>query len=111
MSGTSLDGIDLAEIVFEVSHISAPLNAQDRSLSGAEGNFWNFKILAAETVPYSSFWKDELREAINFSREKLERLDFKYTEKLSDEISKFIKKNNINQIDAVCSHGHTVFHR
>ncbi len=94
MSGTSLDGIDVAEIVFNYSE-----------------NKWNFEILAAETVPYSSFWKDELREAINFSKEKLERLDFKYTEKLSEEISKFIKKHNINEIDAVCSHGHTVFHR
>lgn len=94
MSGTSLDGIDLAEVVFDYSEKK-----------------WNFEILNAETVPYSSFWKDELREAIHFSKEKLERLDFKYTEKLSDEILKFIKKHNILEIDAVCSHGHTVFHR
>ncbi len=113
MSGTSLDGIDLAEIRFEVSsnmHISAPLNDR-RSLSGVEGNNWSFEILAAETVPYSSFWKDELREAINYSEEKLERLDFKYTEKLSEEISKFIRTNNIQEIDAVCSHGHTILHQ
>ncbi len=94
MSGTSLDGIDLAEINFDYSEKK-----------------WNFQILAAETVPYSSFWKDELREAIIYSQEKLERLDFKYTEKLSEEISKFIKKHNILEIDAVCSHGHTIFHR
>lgn len=107
MSGTSLDGIDLAEIRFEVS--SAPL--RHRSLSGAEGNNWNFKILAAETVPYSLYWKNELREAINYSQEKLERLDFKYTEKLSEEILKFLKKHNIQGIDAVCSHGHTILHQ
>lgn len=94
MSGTSLDGLDLAEIDFEYS--------QEK---------WHFEILAAETVPYSSFWKDELREAINYSEEKLERLDFKYTEKLTEEISKFIKKHNILEIDAVCSHGHTILHR
>ena len=94
MSGTSLDGIDLAEIVFDCSN-----------------EIWNFEILAAETVPYSLFWKDELREAINYSEEQLERLDFKYTEKLSEEISKFIKKHNILEIDAVCSHGHTILHR
>ncbi len=94
MSGTSLDGIDLAEINFDYS-----------------GGNWNFQILTAETVPYSSFWRDELREAIHYSKENLERLDFKYTEKLSEEISKFIRKNNIQEIDAVCSHGHTVFHR
>lgn len=94
MSGTSLDGIDLAEIDFTYSEEK-----------------WNFEIHAAETVPYSSFWKDELREAIHYSREKLERLDFKYTEKLSEEISKFIKKHNILEIDAICSHGHTILHR
>ncbi|MBG42689.1 MAG: anhydro-N-acetylmuramic acid kinase [Aequorivita sp.] len=94
MSGTSLDGIDLAEIVFKY--------AEEK---------WNFQFLAAETIPYTSFWKDELREAIHYSEEKLERLDFKYTEKLSEEISKFIKKHNILEIDAVCSHGHTVLHQ
>jgi len=94
MSGTSLDGIDLAEIFFDYANVK-----------------WNFNILAAETVPYSSFWKDELREAINYSEEKLERLDFKYTEKLSEEILKFIRKHNILEIDAVCSHGHTVLHQ
>lgn len=94
MSGTSLDGIDLAEIIYNFSEAK-----------------WNFEIITAETVPYSSFWKDELREAINYSEEKLERLDFKYTEKLSEEILKFIKKHNILEIDAVCSHGHTIFHQ
>ncbi|WGF93095.1 anhydro-N-acetylmuramic acid kinase [Aequorivita marisscotiae] len=94
MSGTSLDGIDLAEIVFN--------HAQAR---------WSFEILAVETVPYTTFWRDKLREAINYSEEKLERLDFKYTEKLSEEISKFIKKHTIQEIDAVCSHGHTILHQ
>lgn len=94
MSGTSLDGIDLAEIEFNYNEEK-----------------WNFQILAAETVPYSSFWKNELRDAINYSEEKLERLDFKYTEKLSEEISKFLKKHNIQEIDAICSHGHTILHQ
>lgn len=94
MSGTSLDGIDLAEINFNYS----------------EGK-WNFKIGNAETVPYSSYWKKELRKAVSFSREKLERLDFKYTEKLSEEILSFIHRNNIQEIDAISSHGHTILHR
>ena len=94
MSGTSLDGIDLCEINFE----------------NIEGK-WNFDIVNCETIAYSPFWKNELQEAINFSKEQLERLDFKYTEKLSDEISGFIRRNNIREIDAVCSHGHTILHR
>ena len=89
-----MDGVDLAEIFF--TYFEAK---------------WHFEIRAAQTVPYSSFWKDELREAVNYSKEKLERLDFKYTEKLSEEISKFIKKYNILEINAICSHGHTILHR
>ncbi|MBT0607500.1 anhydro-N-acetylmuramic acid kinase [Aequorivita echinoideorum] len=94
MSGTSLDGIDLAEINFKYS----------------EGK-WDFEIITAETVPYSVFWRNELKNAIQYSEVKLDRLDFKYTEKLCNEILNFIKKNNILEIDAICSHGHTIFHQ
>ena len=94
MSGTSLDGIDMCEIKFVKNQTS-----------------WNFTILKAQTVPYSMYWKRELSKAIGYSKEQLERLDFKYTQKLSDEISSFIRRNNIQEIDAICSHGHTVLHR
>lgn len=94
MSGTSLDGIDLAEVNFELSN-----------------GKWTFQIVNAETIPYSKFWKKGLREAIHYSKEKLEKLDFKYTEKLSEVINAFIKKHQISQLDAICSHGHTIIHR
>ncbi|QAA81759.1 anhydro-N-acetylmuramic acid kinase [Aequorivita sp. H23M31] len=100
MSGTSLDGIDLAEMEFRV--IENPEDVE---------NSWSFKILKAETIPYSSFWKKELQDPIEYSREQLERLDFKYTEKLSEDILGFIQRNNIQEIDAICSHGHTILHR
>lgn len=107
MSGTSLDGIDLVEIDFEAS-----LDSTLRAMSARSGGHtWSCEMGAAETVPYTSFWKDELRNAVSYSEEKLERLDFKYTEKLSEEISKFIKKYNIQEIDAICSHGHTILHQ
>ena len=94
MSGTSLDGIDLAEIDFSFSESK-----------------WDFKILSAETIPYSSFWKEELREAVHYSEESLERLNFKYTELLAEVILTFIKNNRISRLDAVCSHGHTILHQ
>ncbi len=95
MSGTSLDGIDVAELEFEVS------NNDD----------WSFKILNAETIAYSPYWKKTLSEAIHYSKEKLEKLDFKYTEKLSEVILNFIKKHKISELNAVCSHGHTILHQ
>jgi len=95
MSGTSLDGIDLAEIFFNVSE---------------QGN-WTFKIGKAETVPYDENWKTELREGIELNEPQLEKLDFKYTDYLAQVISQFFQKHNFSQIDAVCSHGHTILHK
>lgn len=94
MSGTSLDGIDLAQIRFDY------LDEK-----------WKFEILVAETIEYSKIWKEELQSAISYSETQLERLDFKYTEKLAKEIGKFIWKYRISEVDAVCSHGHTILHR
>ncbi len=105
MSGTSLDGIDLAEI-----NISASYNEISLSVAEEQTN-WSFKIINAETIPYSDYWKKTLGEAINYSEEKLEKLDFKYTELLADVINAFIKKNQVSQLDAVCSHGHTILHQ
>jgi anhydro-N-acetylmuramic acid kinase len=95
MSGTSLDGIDLAELV----------------LSYSENNGWEFKTMAAETVPYSNKWKSELQEAILFSKERIQRLNKDYTMYLSQVIYSFIKKYEIQDLDIVSSHGHTVLHQ
>lgn len=92
MSGTSLDGIDVAYVHFN--------KLQD----------WEFQIIAAETLPYTSELKKELAQAINFNIEELKTLDENYTTYLAEIISEFIKKHEITDLDAVCSHGHTVKH-
>ena len=94
MSGTSLDGVDLAHVEFTISN-----------------NKWQFEILEAETISYSDKWVEELKNAVNFSVEKLNEINEEYTILLSNIINDFIKKNNLNDIDAVCSHGHTVLHQ
>ncbi|MGM0392491.1 MAG: anhydro-N-acetylmuramic acid kinase [Bacteroidota bacterium] len=92
MSGTSLDGIDLAYVHFN--------KQQD----------WEFQVITAETLPYTSEWKKKLTQAINFNIEDLKMLDENYTSYLAGVISEFIKKHEITDLDAVCSHGHTVKH-
>ncbi|AXG68002.1 anhydro-N-acetylmuramic acid kinase [Kordia sp. SMS9] len=92
MSGTSLDGIDLAYIHFEKT------------------THWEFKILAAETIPYTTTFEQQLREAINYTPQKLQQFDTVYTKLLAKTIQTFIKKHTITEIDAVCSHGHTILH-
>ncbi|QIE60316.1 anhydro-N-acetylmuramic acid kinase [Rasiella rasia] len=94
MSGTSLDGIDVAELQFKVSE---------------EGK-WTFKIVTSETVAYPLTWVAILKEAVHFSEGRLKTLNEKYTRYLAQIIREFIAKNAIKNLDAVCSHGHTILH-
>jgi anhydro-N-acetylmuramic acid kinase len=95
MSGTSLDGIDIAEVRFSVS----------------ESNDWSFEILKATTIPYTTQWQRILKEAVHFSRGRLKTLNEEYTAYLAEKIALFISQHGIRDLDAVCSHGHTVLHR
>lgn len=92
MSGTSLDGIDLAFVTF------------------TKGAKWEFQINKAETIPYSPEWKQRLTQGINLDPDNLQILDEEYTEYLAEIIIKFINKHSLKELDAVCSHGHTIKH-
>lgn len=93
MSGTSLDGIDLCYAQFEFS------------------NTWTFKILKSETIPYSNDWIKKLKNAISFDGIAVVLLNEDYTDYLGKVINRFIETKQIKLIDAVCSHGHTIFHQ
>jgi anhydro-N-acetylmuramic acid kinase len=94
MSGTSLDGVDLSHIKFHL-----------------ENNKWSFEILESETIGYSQSWINQLKLAVDFSETELEKLNQDYTKLLASIISTFIKKHTIENLDAVCSHGHTILHQ
>ncbi|MEW5676460.1 anhydro-N-acetylmuramic acid kinase [Flavobacterium enshiense] len=94
MSGTSLDGVDLAHIRFTVD----------------QGN-WAFQIFESETVSYSEEWVNLLKSAIDFSKDELTKLNESYTELLAGIITAFIQKHHIQHLDVVCSHGHTILHQ
>lgn len=94
MSGTSLDGIDLAHINFTI-----------------KDNNWSYQILESETISYSQDWLNKLKVALSFSEENLIELNEEYTELLGNIIKSFIDKHQIKSIDAVCSHGHTILHQ
>ena len=72
MSGTSLDGIDLAYIKF--TYLKK----------------WKFEILQAETIPYSQKWIETLKNLVSLSRNDLLLLDDQYTQYLAQNISHFI---------------------
>jgi len=94
MSGTSLDGIDLAHI----------------QLTNKEG-VWNYQINEAQTVAYSFEWVTRLKTAIDFNATAMWHLNEEYTTLLANVIKRFVADNVIGDLDAVCSHGHTILHR
>ncbi|UJH89783.1 anhydro-N-acetylmuramic acid kinase [Antarcticibacterium sp. 1MA-6-2] len=92
MSGTSLDGIDLAVVNF------------------TKEDSWKFEIEDAETIPYPVEWKDQLSRAIEYGEDLLNNLNEEYTRYLASIISTYLKKRSIYGLDAICSHGHTIKH-
>ncbi|MFD0994109.1 anhydro-N-acetylmuramic acid kinase [Tenacibaculum geojense] len=93
MSGTSLDGIDLVYVSFD------------------KKNYQNFKILAAKTYEYNSFWQSKLANAINSLPADVKVLDVSYGRYLAEVINVFTDEFSIQNLDFIASHGHTVFHQ
>lgn len=94
MSGTSLDGLDICLAQFEKKH-----------------SVWEFEILKAETISYSKKLEDQLRNSINVSADNLLELHSEYGFYLGKEVKNFISRHQIDNIDIISSHGHTVFHQ
>ena len=93
MSGSSLDGLDIALIRFH-----------------EEGDKYGFQILAAETLPYPEYWTKQLSEAFHKQPEDLVQLDKEYGRYLGEQVLSFAQKHNVHP-DFIASHGHTIFHR
>ncbi|CAM1366807.1 Anhydro-N-acetylmuramic acid kinase [Tenacibaculum sediminilitoris] len=93
MSGTSLDGIDLAYIKMH------------------ENLYVDFKIIQADTVLYSNEWKNKLQEAINYDKKDLQILDVDYGKFIGKTLNDFIREHHISKLDFIASHGHTILHQ
>jgi anhydro-N-acetylmuramic acid kinase len=93
MSGTSLDGVDLVYVTFGFDKI------------------WRFSIHHTLTLPYDKYWLDVLGPLVKLSQYELKNVDRKYTSYLASLITDFISKFGIEDIDAICSHGHTALHQ
>jgi anhydro-N-acetylmuramic acid kinase len=93
MSGTSLDGLDLALCSFEPT-----------------GNGFSYQILATKTVEFSADWKDRLSKVKNASAAGYFELNSLFGKYIACEVNAFVKENNTKP-HAIASHGHTVFHQ
>lgn len=93
MSGTSLDGIDLCHVKFDLK------------------NGYTFRILDATTYPYPKNWVIKLQDAFEKPPDELGQIDKEYTVYLAGQINRFRDEFRIDQVDFVASHGHTIFHK
>ena len=92
MSGTSLDGLDIALCEFEKHDDS-----------------WKSSICNAETIAYDQIWYDKLWNAFYLSGYELTKLDIEYGKYIGLKVKEFTKKYK-NKVDFISSHGHTIFH-
>jgi anhydro-N-acetylmuramic acid kinase len=90
MSGTSLDGIDLAICSF------------------SKTKNWEFRIEKCVTLPYSKYWKETLQNLHSKSSAEIKLIDKKYGIFLGDAINNFLASE---KVDFIASHGHTIFHQ
>jgi anhydro-N-acetylmuramic acid kinase len=93
MSGTSLDGVDIAYCNF----------SEDNSK-------WSYCIEYAETFPYSDTWKETLSILENLTAFSFVSVHKEYGHFLGKLVSDFIAKHHILP-DFIASHGHTIFHQ
>ncbi|WP_108801778.1 anhydro-N-acetylmuramic acid kinase [Aquimarina sp. Aq107] len=93
MSGTSLDGLDIA-----YCHIKKHEDS------------WTFSIVNTENVAYSEDFKNKLKNTVDLSSIDLLAFHNIYGTWLGKQVTNFINKNSITA-DFISSHGHTVFHQ
>jgi anhydro-N-acetylmuramic acid kinase len=97
MSGTSMDGLDIAHVRFD-------FNADSND---------SFELLNTDTVPIPDELLQKLMDAPNYSVTQLLMLDKEFGRFLADSVIKFIDQKKIvkNSINAIASHGQTILHQ
>ncbi|MBC7850806.1 MAG: anhydro-N-acetylmuramic acid kinase [Chitinophagaceae bacterium] len=94
MSGSSLDGLDIAMVEFHEN-------------SGK----WGFEVKQASCYPYTDEWREKLKSAINLNAFDYLLLHTEFGHYVGSEINRFIESNQLEfQVQLISSHGHTTFH-
>lgn len=95
MSGTSLDGLDLAYCIFRQEE---------------PDNSWAYEVPKAVTVPYPEALRQRLAQAMSLSGYELMLLHNELGHFIGQQVKDFMA-NFAGEVELVASHGHTVFHR
>ena len=95
MSGTSVDGLDVASVRFH------------QNASGA----WTYHFQAFATLAYPQSMRDVLWKVMTLNAEQLARLDHEWGVWVGQAVQSWLQTQAISSPDLVGSHGHTVFHK
>jgi anhydro-N-acetylmuramic acid kinase len=94
MSGSSLDGLDMAFVHFEE-------NAGE----------WTFEILETYCKPYTPDWREKLTHINGLSAKDYLLLHTAYGHWLGNAVNDFIEERHLAyRVQLIASHGHTAFH-
>lgn len=93
MSGTSLDGLDVAACQFDHDH-----------------GIWKYQIICAETFEYSESMLARLKDAAGLSGLELAQLHVDLGIFHGNRVKEFLNTHKIDA-DFISSHGHTIFHQ
>ncbi|MCT4580511.1 MAG: anhydro-N-acetylmuramic acid kinase [Flavobacteriales bacterium] len=96
MSGTSLDGLDIALCHFKQTN-----------------DQWDFSIVESKTYRYSKAWKKRLQNIENESALNFVKTDSDLGLLFAEKVNTFLIEFDLEKtsIDAIASHGHTIFHQ
>ena len=78
MSGTSMDGLDIVCVEFTYT------------------NRLNYRVIASQTLAYTSEWKSKLSNAFHLNESLLTLLDLEYGIWLGTMVNEFIKTKNLS---------------
>lgn len=92
MSGTSLDGLDLALCRFEFKE-----------------NEYQYEICETKEISYTEEFKARLENALDFNGSQLIELDHYFATYCAQQVNMFLKNTTLKP-DFIASHGHTIFH-
>ena len=100
MSGSSLDGLDVGYCRFDCIKNSGEFKIE------------KWELLQAETYPFSDFWKNRFRSLPNGSAFELMDAHAAFGAYMGEMVNRFFLEKNIeiNKVDLIASHGHTIFH-
>ena len=90
MSGTSLDGIDLAICTFTKNQV------------------WEYRIEKSNTLKYPIYWKSKLENLHTQNKATIEQANIQFGQYVGEIINVFLDGE---KIDFIASHGHTIFHQ